>query len=243
MRCPTCSGEGKWPTFFDICIVCNGNGALPDSRINNPRCPICGGIGKWPSFFSICEKCNGWGKLPGETIVSVSENRRSDRITFSLVSAPILDLIAQGESQTLEFKETLEYDIQQKLRVAGLAKASLKTIAAFLNTGGGILLIGVSDSGKVKGIASDLQFVRGNNCDGFEQKLRNLINEHFDPSPLGNIDIRFEALQEETICRINVDRSSEPIAYDKDFYVRDGNGTRRLEGRDLLDWLIQRKNS
>ncbi|GAJ02132.1 unnamed protein product, partial [marine sediment metagenome] len=158
-------------------------------------------------------------------------------------SNPILELIAQGESHNLEFKETLEYNIHTNQRTPELAKSSLKTIAAFLNTDGGMLLIGVSDAGGVKGIARDLQFVRGNNRDGFEQKLRSLLNDHFDPSPRGNVDIKFEDLQEGTVCQIKVEQSSEPVAYDNDFYIRDGNGTRKLEGRDLADWLRQRNNS
>jgi hypothetical protein len=158
-------------------------------------------------------------------------------------SNPVLELIAQGESHTLEFKETLEYNIHTNQRTTELAKSSLKTIAAFLNANGGTLLIGVSDTGEVKGIARDLQFVRGNNRDGFEQKLRSLINDHFDPSPRGNVQITFEELQEGTVCKIKVQQSSEPIAYDNDFYIRDGNGTRKLEGRDLADWLRQRNNS
>ena len=115
-------------------------------------------------------------------------------------SNPILQLIGQGENHTLEFKETLEYDIRQNQQNRGLAKCSLKTIAAFLNTDAGTLLIGVSDAGEVKGIARDLQFVRGKNSDGFEQKLRSLINDRFDPSPLGNVQITFEELQEGTVC-------------------------------------------
>jgi predicted HTH transcriptional regulator len=194
-------------------------------------------------MFDICEKCDGWGKLPGKTTSTLNKIRNADNATNSLDFTSIPNLIAQGESHTLEFKETLEYDIRQNQRVAGLAKASLKTIAAFLNADGGILLIGVSDSGEVKSITKDVQFVRGNNRDGFEQKLRSLINDNFDPSPLGNIEIIFEDLQEGTVCQINVERSSEPIAYDNDFYIRDGNGTRKLEGRDLADWLRQRNNN
>jgi len=157
-------------------------------------------------------------------------------------SNPILQLIAAGESHTLEFKETLEYNTHTNERTPGLIQTSLKTIAAFLNADGGKLLIGVSDSGEVKGIARDMQFVRGNNRDGFEQKLRSLINDHFDPSPLGNISIVFEDLQEGTVCQVKVEKSSEPVAYDRDFYIRDGNGTRKLEGRDLADWLRQRNH-
>ena len=155
-------------------------------------------------------------------------------------SNPILQLIAQGESHNLEFKETLEYDVREDRQNRELNKSVLKTVAAFLNTDGGTLLIGVSDSGEVKGIERDLQFVRNNNRDGFEQKLRSLINDHFDPSPHGNVEIAFEELQEGTVCQIKVEQNAEPVAYDNDFYIRDGNGTRKLEGRELADWLRRR---
>jgi hypothetical protein len=155
-------------------------------------------------------------------------------------SSPFLQLIAQGESHTLEFKETLEYDVRENQQNRELNKATLKTIAAFLNAEGGTILIGVSHSGEVKGINRDLQYVRGNNCDGLEQKLRNLINDRLDPSPLGFIDIGFEELAEGTVCRVNVRPANTTIHLDNEVYIRDGNVTRKLEGRALTDWIQQR---
>ena len=155
-------------------------------------------------------------------------------------SNPILQLIAQGESHTLEFKETLQYNIHTNRADNAVLHSSLKTIAAFLNTDGGLLLIGVSDSGEVKGIARDLQLVRGHNLDGYEQKLRSLLNDRFDPSPRQNVEIIFEELSEDTICQVKVQKLTEPVAFDNDFYIRDGNGTRKLEGRELADWLRRR---
>ena len=157
-------------------------------------------------------------------------------------SNPILELIAQGESHKLEFKETLEYDVRENRQNRELNKATLKTIAAFLNADGGTILIGVSDSGEVKGIDRDLQYVRGNNHDGFEQKLRSLINDRFDPSPLGFVDIDFEELAEGTVCRVNVRPANTIIHLDNEVYIRDGNVTRKLEGRALTDWIQQKGN-
>ena len=48
-------------------------------------------------------------------------------------------LLAEGESETVEFKESL-------------GREALETIAAFANTRGGALLIGVRDDGTVRGI-------------------------------------------------------------------------------------------
>lgn len=157
-------------------------------------------------------------------------------------SNPIFELIAQGESYKLEFKETLEHDVRENRQNRELNKAILKTIAAFLNAEGGAILIGVSDSGEIKGINRDLQYVRGNNRDGFEQKLRSLINDRFDPSPLGFIDIGFEELAEGTVCFVNVRPANTIIHIENEVYIRDGNVTRKLEGRALTDWIQQKGN-
>lgn len=52
----------------------------------------------------------------------------------------VTDLIAQGEHQTLDFK--FRIDSQKKIA---------RTLAAFANTDGGVLLIGVKDNGKIVG--------------------------------------------------------------------------------------------
>ncbi len=162
--------------------------------------------------------------------------------TYSRIKS-VSELITQGESHTLEFKETFEYDIRRNQQNKNLNKSSLKTIAAFLNTDGGTLLIGISDSGEVRGIQNDLKYAKGHDLDGFEQKLRHLINDRFAPSPLGNVQIMFEDLQESIVCKVAVEQNLEPIAFDDDFYIRDGNGTRKLKGRAITDWIQQRKKN
>ncbi|TAE34294.1 MAG: ATP-binding protein [Cytophagales bacterium] len=58
-------------------------------------------------------------------------------------------LIAQGEGSRLEFKST----ISTAARIA-------RTLCAFANTGGGTLLIGVDDDGKISGIVSEMHEMR-----------------------------------------------------------------------------------
>jgi predicted HTH transcriptional regulator len=57
---------------------------------------------------------------------------------------PIKRLINQGEHQQLDFK----YEISDAARIA-------RSLAAFANTDGGKLLIGVKDNGVIRGIRSD----------------------------------------------------------------------------------------
>ena len=90
-------------------------------------------------------------------------------------SAPqerLRDLIARGESSSLEFKSSLRYDRERGVVNKELTKAVAKTIAGFLNGEGGTLLLGVSDEGGITGIEDDLATLRRPNADGFEQNLR-----------------------------------------------------------------------
>ncbi len=161
----------------------------------------------------------------------------------SLTKIPISKLIKYGEGHVLEFKETLEYDIKQNKINKNLNKECLKTIVAFLNTDGGILLIGVKDNGEVAGIDQDLQHVQRKNLDGFELKLRDLIRNRFDPAPFNKVRINFEKHDIGTICKINVDpvNLSQVIHLDgKEVYIRDGNMTIKLDGMALTNWIQQR---
>lgn len=66
------------------------------------------------------------------------------------------ELIKAGESKTLEFKSTLRWSLKEDRQDdKGVTHAVLKTIAAFLNTEGGDLLIGVADDGSIVGIERD----------------------------------------------------------------------------------------
>ena len=59
------------------------------------------------------------------------------------------ELVKRGESKTLEFKSTLRWNLREDRKDNRVTHAVLKTIAAFLNTEGGDLLIGVADDGSV----------------------------------------------------------------------------------------------
>jgi type I restriction-modification system DNA methylase subunit len=157
-------------------------------------------------------------------------------------SHPILTLIAQDESARLEFKESLEADTRTGDKHPGLVLSVLKTIAAFLNTEGGTLLIGVSDSGEIKGLQRDLAlFGKAANYDKLQLKLRNLCRDRLDPNPLNRIKITFEHLAEGDVCRVDVEPQDDITHVDgKDVYVRVGNRTEKLEGASLTRWIRER---
>jgi hypothetical protein len=178
------------------------------------------------------------------TVASDGEKIRS-RINSAIdhvrVKTPIAKLVKQGESQTLEFKETLEYDTQNTGKNKEILFSSLKTIAGFLNARGGTLLIGVDDSGKPRGIERDLSMMKHANNDRFEQKIRNWLKDRFNPHPIGKVSISFRKLSGATICRVDVQASEDVTHLDGKVCVRDGNTTLWLEGPTLTGWIEKRR--
>ncbi|MYK88953.1 MAG: DEAD/DEAH box helicase, partial [Acidobacteria bacterium] len=82
------------------------------------------------------------------------------------------ELLKLQESKTLEFKSSLRWNLQEDRKDdKHVTHAALKTIAAFLNTEGGDLLIGVDDDRKVLGIEHD----RLENDDKFMRHLAQAV--------------------------------------------------------------------
>lgn len=182
---------------------------------------------------------------PAETEQKIKPVKDSKKTTSDWRSIPIPELITQGESHTVEFKETLQYNIQTKKLDSKVFNSSLKTIAAFLNADGGTLLIGVSDSSEIMGIERDKKAMGRADNDRFQLKIRDKIsgqNSRFKPAVLGNVEISFEELNERVICRINVQPlpASEIQHFDHKVFFRDGNRTIELTGPDLTNWIKRR---
>ena len=87
------------------------------------------------------------------------------------------ELIGLGESATLEFKSTIQWDVVQGQINKALRKQILKTIAAFLNSSGGTLLIGVEDDGNIYGIEEDLRYSK-NSTDRYLNLLSTLLTDY-----------------------------------------------------------------
>jgi len=157
---------------------------------------------------------------------------------ISQVPASIEDLIAEGESEGLEFKSTLRWDLKLGEVNKTLEDVIMKTVAAFANSQGGVLLIGVDDDGKVIGLEHDYHSLGNVDRDKFELHLRNLLNQHFEKGFVATkTKISFPLVEDEEICQIEVAANSEPIVLQfKDrngapvekFYVRSGNSSQEI---------------
>ena len=159
----------------------------------------------------------------------------------------VVQLIAAGEHEALEFKSSLRWDRQQKRVNKDLENAVVKTLAGFLNSKhGGDLLVGVADDGTVVGLKDDYESLRKKDQDGFELHLRQIIGRDLGASVSFFLTITFHGIDGDEICQVTVAPSSDPI-YVKDpkgsgdvLYFRDGNATRPLPVNEAVKYVQNR---
>ncbi len=156
------------------------------------------------------------------------------------------ELIKRGESKTLEFKSTLRWSLKEDREDnKGVTHAVLKTIAAFLNTEGGDLLIGVADDGSVVGIESD----RLENDDKFMRHLAQVVRNGLGDRAGTCIDPKMQIVQGKSVCVVSCQRSPEPVFLkwkamettpEGDFFVRSGPGTVKLPPESAAEYIRTR---
>ena len=157
-------------------------------------------------------------------------------------AATLEELIVEGESEELEFKSSLRWDYKQGRVNEVLESVVVKTVAAFSNSAGGTLLIGVDDSGEALGLDNDYASLRGDR-DRFELHLRNFLNEHLGKGYVAqSVKVLFPSVGDVEICQVDVLPSSTPQVVKlkgeserihEAFYVRSGNSSQELSVSDF----------
>jgi len=137
--------------------------------------------------------------------------------------------IAAGESSTREFKSTLRWSIGARKNEQSVTLSALTAIAAFLNSSGGVLFIGVRDDGLPHGIESD-GFA---NDDKFIVALYEYVKGALGPSTASNVHATVYHLDGKAVCRVSVTRCPRPVfltfATEREvFFIRTGPVTTKL---------------
>lgn len=150
-------------------------------------------------------------------------------------------LIASGENSRLEFKSTLRTNLRTGQADKAIELAWLKSVAAFLNSSGGTLLVGVGDDGGVVGIAPD----GFDNPDKALLHVKNLVNQHIGAEFSRHIDCRVHTLESRTVVAITCGPAENPVflavGKNEDFYIRSGPSSTRLSMSQMVRYLEQRR--
>lgn len=159
------------------------------------------------------------------------------------------DLIAAGESETVEFKSTARVNLHTGQADPKMEHVIVKTVCGLLNHEGGTLLIGIADDGQILGIEPDLRTLGAKgNTDGYELYLRQLLDVNLSAVTAQTVRIRFHARLERQVCAITVAASAKPVfakppkgsdSGGSEFWVRTGNATKQLYGDGMIDYQQQ----
>ena len=137
----------------------------------------------------------------------------------------IQQMIAQGESTTLEFKSTIRYNLKEKKnKDEAVEHQIIKSVCAFLNSRfGGHLLIGVDDRAQPTVLKSMASATRTKLCSTLATSSAGTSAGSLSPS----VDLRVVMVEGKPIVWIHVKPSLFGPAWygsgeDRAFYVREG---------------------
>lgn len=138
-------------------------------------------------------------------------------------TANIQELVKRPESKTLEFKRDLSS-----------LRPIVKTVIAFANTAGGILIVGVEDDGKIVGVGDPFNM---------EEKITSVIADSI--APLIMPDIEFATVEDKTLLIIRVAHTVGPF-YLKQAGAPDGilvrlGSTNRQASPQLIDEMYRQR--
>lgn len=121
-------------------------------------------------------------------------------------------LISQGESETLEFKESLQ-----------LKDEIGETVSAFSNSKGGIILVGISDRGEIKGLQTGKKTVTD---------LAEYIKRNTDPQVFPQIEVC--EIDNDQIISIRIKESGEkPVFFKNHAYKRVGDTNQKIPSSEI----------
>ncbi len=154
----------------------------------------------------------------------------------------VSELLRHMETHRVEFKASARVALATEVPEKVINEGVIKTVAAFLNSAGGTLGIGINDNGDIIGLQPDLDF-KHQDLDGYQNWLTTLLVQNIGGGVVGaHVGFRFESVGPAVVCLVDVDRSPSPV-YAKTtkgnscFYVRINNTTRMLEGPDIYNYI------
>ncbi|MBC18106.1 MAG: hypothetical protein CL942_13765 [Desulfovibrio sp.] len=152
----------------------------------------------------------------------------------------VLQLIAVGEGRELEFKQTLRFNLKSGKNGKEIEHACMKSVAGFMNSGGGTLLVGVNDEGDITGFEED-------NFKSEDKALlhfNNLVNQYIGTEFSRFLDTVIIEVNQKKILRAYCLPANTPAILkngnSEEVYVRSGPASRQLSFSQFYEWLQER---
>lgn len=158
----------------------------------------------------------------------------------------LMDLVAGGESQEVEFKAHAVMPPEDGKNSGGprAVGSVVRAVAAMLNSEvGGTLLIGVEDDGAICGVEGEYALADSGKptWDGWQLRLANVLRSRLSSqNAYLHCTIERRHAGEHDVCLVRILPSDEPVYIDKRFYVRTSAQTIEMVGPDLVEFVARR---
>lgn len=166
-------------------------------------------------------------------IISTADGKSIDKKSFDYrypsqegvilenIETQLIDIIAKGESASVEFKEKLDNG------------EFLESVVSFANTAGGTIFLGVDDNCRVKGLRDDVK-----------DRILNLVIANCDPS----IDIQVDSGVEVqgtpiTLVKVPEGMNKPYVLRDRGVFLRRGSSDRQAKRIELDDIYTKKQGS
>jgi hypothetical protein len=175
------------------------------------------------------------GVLTASYFVKTETKRRA--IDISLDEA-----LRLPESDTLEFKSSVRWGYNHQQVSSAVEYTIVKTVVAFLNTSGGVLVIGVDDDGTIRGLQPDYDSLNKSNRDGLELHLQQIISKRIGIDRYQHrVSVEFHDRDGKDLCMLRIRPSLKPVVLTDQnqpcLFVRAGNATKSLNVEETIRYV------
>ena len=193
----------------------------------------------------------GWEQMEFEEFLEARRTRMAkviadgyQRLTHGEIITPEEDSfearLSRGEGTQTEFKSTLRMNLHTGQNDPKLEHAVLKTLAAFLNSKGGTLFVGVNDDGEVLGLEAD-NFASD---DKMLLHMDNLIKERLGAAVFARVQPAIGNMAGKHFLAIECAASDKPVflktAGGEEFFIRAGASSPSLPASHAHEYIQQR---
>lgn len=183
------------------------------------------------------------------SILSLEESQTFEYKASLQTPYPPLERIEKDGKEVFKDEQGREFKSEKEVKNSLILKIK-QTVAAFLNSDGGVLIIGVHEKDNEKeliGIERELGKERGKpkSHDAYERKLNELLQTGLSKN-IVSTNVRIEIKEENEIayCEVRCKKLGREVVYcDEEVFVRSGSSTVSLEGSDLVNWVQRRENN
>lgn len=220
-------------------VFCDSNEWLEGYRDDEPQTYI---ILTTPFDWTGMDKPYWWGE-PTEADKEEEKQPSAKIRSFE-------EIIADGETNQVEFKPALIYNFKTKSAGIGIKGIIAKSICAFLNSNGGFLFIGVDNDGQAQGLSYDFSLAGEKNPrDYFRLEFDDTIKQFLPISIKNKISGEFVTVNGIEIFVVSVFPSKlRPVfmngQHGKEFWVRWTASTKQyIDIEEITTYCLEHWNN